>query len=723
MRVVRASDTAACLTAILAMVAYGLAEGAPLILLGAAPIAVAEWLWVRSKPAFQLPRAAANLLVLAAVAWAVLSALQTGVDVTQVASLIVLLLLVKLLDRRTARDAGQILTLSVFLSIGAVLTSNAFLMGVTLVVLVPLLVGATVFHQIRLGLERYVDEGGGREGAVAGRAPLAGIQRVVVVGSLGAIAVGLVVFLLMPRGIGANAFGKMSATSLGRTTSFTPTVELGRGGLISQSSAVVLDLTLRDKESDVALGGPGEVWYLRGSVLDRYDNGSWKKSEGAARKASTSKNWMPDEPLPISDGQAALIESDITIRNAASGRVPLFACWRPTTVILGQQADVSWNDHDKSLAITTEGGSIEYTVIFASDDRRIPRFTDRADVAPVRDRFIQELAVQVLRDADIDPDPATRPIANDGIAARAIESHLREEYRYTLDVLAAPGATDPVVWFLQDARTGHCEYFASAMALMCRAVGINARVITGYVATEYNPASGHYVVREGNAHAWVEIEHGVGRWRIFDPTPPDDFNRIHRSEVGIFGRLKGWFRSAEYAWINAVVAYDEQTREQLLNTTAAPAGDALQPLGRLGMRLRLAGSTTWLRALVVGIGVFAGAAAVLIVAEWLLISLSAFLRRWAASRRALRTDPTLPTRRAQMKLYDDLLAVLDRRGHPKPASTPPLAHIESIDDDPQLASLGRRIASLYYRVRFNQQVIPEQELAEARATLDEARRR
>jgi len=720
MRVIRTSDTAACLTAVLSMMAYGLAAS-PLILVGASAIALGEWLWVRAKPEFQLPRPAANFLVIAAVAWAVWSAIQEGVDVSHVADLIVLLLLVKLLDRRTARDAGQILSLSVFLSIGAVLTSNAFLMGVTLVAVVPLLVGATVLHQVRLGLERYVQAGGGREGAVAGRRPAPAIARVVVVGSLGAAAVGLVVFLLMPRGIGANAFGKMTGTSLGRATGFTDTVRLGKPGLISQSSEIVLDLRITDAETGVPLGGPGEVWYLRGAVLDEYADGEWQKIEN--RAATASAEWMPDQPLPLSDKQHADMVQHVTIRNAARGTIPLFACWRPASLTLAQAARIEWNEYDKSIYAETEGGAIEYDVLFATDERREPRFGPRSTTARPQSEAILEIANRVLEEAGIDPDPETRPTSEDGVAARAIESFLREEFDYTLDILAAPAGQDPIVWFLQDVQEGHCEYFASAMTAMARAVGINARVVTGYVATRYDAATGHYIVREGNAHAWVEVEHGRNRWRTFDPTPPDDFSRIHQSEVGLIGRIRGLFRSAEIAWINAVVAYDEQTREQLLSTTTAPA-EALAPLNRLGLRLRFARSSDWLRAVVVGIGVFAGTAAMLILIEWIGQWALRLLKRWRTARRAIREDPSLPRRRSQMKLYQDLLALLARRGHPKPAGVPPLAHSRKIADaDPELAALAERVSTLYYRVRFGREVLPAEQIAEARTLIERQRTR
>lgn len=67
---------------------------------------------------------------------------------------------------------------------------------------------------------------------------------------------------------------------------------------------------------------------------------------------------------------------------------------------------------------------------------------------------------------------------------------------------------------------------------MCRTVGIDARVVTGYVAIDYNEATESYIVRASNAHAWVEAEVLPDRWRRFDPTPTADLVRIHEPPRG-----------------------------------------------------------------------------------------------------------------------------------------------------------------------------------------------
>ncbi len=85
---------------------------------------------------------------------------------------------------------------------------------------------------------------------------------------------------------------------------------------------------------------------------------------------------------------------------------------------------------------------------------------------------------------------------------------------------AGPRATDPIMHFLLEDRRGHCEYFASAMALLARSLGIPARVVGGYRVTERNPVGDYWLVRERDAHAWVEAWVPERGWVTVEPTPP-----------------------------------------------------------------------------------------------------------------------------------------------------------------------------------------------------------
>ncbi|MBM4421143.1 MAG: hypothetical protein FJ034_06095, partial [Chloroflexi bacterium] len=105
--------------------------------------------------------------------------------------------------------------------------------------------------------------------------------------------------------------------------------------------------------------------------------------------------------------------------------------------------------------------------------------------------------------------------------AEAIEAYLRDRYRYSTNVRSAPPGRDPVDYFLFDLKDDFCEYFASAMVIMLREVGIPARLVEGYTSGQYDSTLGRYVVRAQNAHAWVEAYFPQYGWIEFEPTPSE----------------------------------------------------------------------------------------------------------------------------------------------------------------------------------------------------------
>ena len=101
----------------------------------------------------------------------------------------------------------------------------------------------------------------------------------------------------------------------------------------------------------------------------------------------------------------------------------------------------------------------------------------------------------------------------------ALTNYLQGQYKYTLDLPRVPTGRDPVDWFLFDVKTGYCEQFATAETLMLRSLGIPARLATGYATGDYDPVLNQAIVREHDAHAWVEVWFGGHGWVPVDPTP------------------------------------------------------------------------------------------------------------------------------------------------------------------------------------------------------------
>ncbi len=101
--------------------------------------------------------------------------------------------------------------------------------------------------------------------------------------------------------------------------------------------------------------------------------------------------------------------------------------------------------------------------------------------------------------------------------ALAIETYLRN-FPYTLEVAPPPFGQDVVDYFLFTAQKGYCDYYASAMVVMARAIGLPARIVVGYASGDYDHVTRQYFVRRKDAHSWVEIYFPEIGWVEFEPT-------------------------------------------------------------------------------------------------------------------------------------------------------------------------------------------------------------
>jgi len=187
----------------------------------------------------------------------------------------------------------------------------------------------------------------------------------------------------------------------------------------------------------------------------------------------------------------------------------------------------------------------------------------RYRVGLTRDRGVARSPLVSAR-SEPDPDPgdispriaelasAVMGEGSDLERARRAEAHLASAFEYTTDLIGTPEG-QRLETFLFASRRGHCELFASSMVLMLRSQGIAARLATGFLGADYNPIEGYYIVRESNAHAWVEARMADGAWLVFDPTPPD--GRPVAGESGLSQLAAQLYDYLVFRWDRYVLTY------------------------------------------------------------------------------------------------------------------------------------------------------------------------
>jgi len=366
--------------------------------------------------------------------------------------------------------------------------------------------------------------------------PLGGMS---VWAALWIILLGAALFFVTPRA-GAGYLSRAATPSV-LLSGFTETVRLGEIGQVKRSSEVVMRAT--------PIGGAPVAVKWRGIALDEFDGNAWHQSDPRrfpARHLGGGRYLLRQTP-PQSPG--AVVSYRILLEPLAT--TTLFGPYQLRRISGGFQGVLV--DNDESVYLRgQQARRIQYEVL--SD---VPG----AAAAPLlSDKYLQ---------LPHDLDPRIRRLAADiagqtssaAEKAALIESHLERNYEYTLDLTWQPGS-QPLSTFLFDVKAGHCEYFASAMAILLRAAGVPTRLVNGFLTGEYNPVAGDFIVRQSDAHSWVEAYIPGKGWTEFDPTPPDPNQRAS----GLIARLAHYLDAMELFWDSYVLTYDASRQMQLFSS-------------------------------------------------------------------------------------------------------------------------------------------------------------
>ncbi len=425
--------------------------------------------------------------------------------------------------------------------------------------------------------------------------------------------------------------------------------------------------------------------HWRGMVMTQFDGREWTRPEANRRTA-----------VRLQDGAYILDERRLQGRAVAHtvyvepmSTSALFHCGRPVSVFnlrgLAQ-------DSTGTLYRAERGTRLSYTVVSTLDETPVVQLQQdplRYD-AQTRATFLQLPATFDARVTQLALE-ITANATNGYDRARAIEQHLKTRCAYTLE-LQRGNEPDPIVDFLFETRRGHCEYFASAMALMCRSLGLAARLAGGYHLGEYNEINNTYVVRQADAHAWVEVYFPqTGTWVEFDPTPgvaPGP--RTVATEW--LASARRYIEALRMFYIDYVLAYDAQ-RQRLLAQDVGRAAARYQTSAetyiyryREQLRMWVIYQTMWLYAALEDTELAYHLTVLLVLAGVLLLMLAGYVlwyrirrkprllfeRRWLGwlvplLRWTLRQDE----RQSAVLFYDEMAALLSRAGHRRaPHQTP-----------------------------------------------------
>jgi len=605
--------------------------------------------------------------------------------------------LVRLYSARTQRDSAFLAVLAVagMLACAILTVDTVFL--VALAIFLILSVSTFVALEMHRSAAGAVSPPLERDSPLARRLRHAlGATSVLVAASV--LVLGTLIFFMIPR----FTTGYLSALTLqpALMTGFSDNVALGEIGKIQKNTSVVMRIAVE--------GDPKHAQdiHWRGVALTTFDGTRW--STPLRNENVVLANSEGDYVLGFAGlFRGAFYPLHYTVLMEPLGTDAIFIAPRVESVrghfgeeptrsdglarghyLLIDQTGSLFNAAHNGMKIRYEGRSLLPT-------------TSESELRSAPLVYPPSLRETYLQLPPLDPriralaEKTTSSSTNEYDKVLSLQRYLISHYSYTLD-LTGPPSKDPLAEFLFVRRSGNCEYFASAMTVMLRGIGIPARYVTGFLSGEYNDVGGDYIVRESDAHAWVEVFFPDYGWITVDPTPPANAQRSGLLDT--VSRYWDWF---QFAWGEWVINYDfthQLTLGQNLERSSRHWGDRARNMYRekeraamarlLALDHRLEASRYMLPAALVFL--------VLILAALRGRSMIGyFAARWSLRARR-RGDLTAGLAALE---YNEMLRLLEKRGWQKAPSQTAREFVSSLPGGDLTAPVAQ-LTELYQSARF-----------------------
>jgi transglutaminase-like putative cysteine protease len=524
---------------------------------------------------------------------------------------------------------------------------------------------------------------------------------------------GALVFFLLPR----MSAGYMGGYSFGPdfSSGFSDHVQLGQIGQIQQSNQVVMHIQI---DGD-PVGRFDLHW--RGVALSDFDGQVWKnpRDQFILRRLADNSFAIPQSGAASRSDRSAVTARERLIHyrvlmEPIGTNVFFLAPWARRVIgeyhQLASDSSGAVYNFDTQRTISRYEADSDIAAPSAPELRAAgrtypPQIGATYLQVPALDPRIPRLAAQITSSA-----------GNDYDRAAAIENHLRTRYGYTLELLRAP-VKDPVANFLFERKQGHCEYFASSMAVMLRSLGIPSRVVNGFRSDEFNDLTGNYVVRAKDAHSWVEAYFPGYGWQTFDPTPS-----------GASGTPQGWNRLALYIdamasfWRDWIVSYDS-SHQYVLGQAAVSGTRGVWEGARKWARSHYESMLKWARRSQDRVEHSPGRWAVVGAGVALCLLLLGNLRRIVRllHEKWLQAHPERSPEQAAAMWYERMARTVSRRGVQKAPAHTPREFVKKIEDM-RLREPVARFTEVYESARFGNSIDDAQRLPELYEEVESATR-
>jgi protein-glutamine gamma-glutamyltransferase len=620
---------------------------------------------------FELPPIVVNLLTLAYIGFFAIDYFVISRSFIPAAiHLVFFVAVVKIVTGNTDRDYLLLKVIAFLELLAACIVSASFNFFLFLLLFLVLGVATFASNEIRQSRKR-----GYSPARIAGAGVTARLMGVVLSVSVAILVITAGLFFFLPRT--ARAAFQHLVSHRYHLAGFSNHVTLGEIGEVKQENVPVMHVKMdRPEDRTLAL-----KW--RGAALSGFNGRAWFHRPGPGQILQPDRAGLlrMEDESPRRDGRYisyAVYLSDLAQDALFFAGTPQYL--RIDTPVVRRSVGNYSAQFSDSRTVSYQVYSRLDSPEPAADPATVPPLDPAARDAylqlPRLDSRIRELTDNIV---GAQASPATQ--------ATMVERYLRTHYGYTLE-LPKVEPEDPLAFFLFHRRKGHCEYFASAMAVMLRVLHIPSRVITGFQSGVYNPISESQLIRSSDAHSWVEAWLPDRGWTTFDPTPPDP----NAPGLSAWTRLTFYADAVDVFWQDWVLNYNLERQLQL----ASRVGESGRHIGfNWNDGPRWWSARYWQGLRNVGL-VLAGFIA--------LAFLGTLLKRdgwlwWTTRQRMLRAQRGEGQASDATLLYQRMLKALHRRGIEKPAWLTP-CEFARVLPEPELALLVEDFTSAYNELRF-----------------------
>jgi protein-glutamine gamma-glutamyltransferase len=572
---------------------------------------------------------------------------------------------IKLLARKTIRDIVQIYILSFFQFLAGSVVAINFGYGVAFVVYVAVSLSAIVI--LNLTKESHDTSSMEDPNLVTGK-----FLSTTALISICVLLFTALIFISVPR-IRTGFFMSDFIRPESLRTGFSDEVRLGQVGQIKFDNSPVMRVMILNKEIQTI----SRPIYWRGIALDQFDGTHWRASN---HNYQTIKKNIDGATMVRHSGNELLAQEILT---EPIDTDILFSANVPVG-FQGLEGRMITEINDSYILPNKTSYKLKY---LAYSDLEVPEAYDlRSDRGeypteikndylqlPFLNESIQDLAKRLTRDK-----------TNAYDMAISIRNYLQDNLKYTR-TLERGTSEFPLDDFLFENKAGHCEYFATSMVVMLRVLGVPSRLINGFIDGQWNSHGDFFLIRESDAHSWVEVYFPTYGWVSFDPTPE---SADSDAEKGAFYFFSSYIDYLKFRWSRYVIDYDQKDQNQFFKQLRTKWVWQKRKLQNKSFT-QLVVDKRWL----IGLGMLA-------FTIWLLSKKPVFtrlpkLRKNSADRRA-------------SLMYKKALAILSKKGFKKQDCMTPREFARAVSlDDNSASNTFESLTEEYLELRFGKSNIDE----------------